>query len=480
LSAGEVAGPVVAQAGVRLVDPHDCTDDPDKLAILDAVHEALVRRGSDGRWRPALAERWTVSDDARSWMFELRADARCHDGGAADAEAVAWSIARMARPEMGATLGAPAVWAQYLAEARITAESGSVVRIDLDRPMADLLDILGSGYVLSPRSGDGPAIGCGPYRVESYETDARMTLRAEPGGDGPGLANPVLHLHRIDTPAARAAALADGSVQAAAGLTRNRLSTPARDRATTLVEHLSTTAIIYLFNAARGPLQDRRVRRALNLALDRQALVSSVLGGAGRPLDGFISPMHFGAPSVADTNGADRETARGLLREAGWGAGLTLDVTCPTSLPDEAEELTAAMASQLGSLGVSLRVERVEDRVAYANRVRLKQIGDLCVFDSSPISTFRVLHEKIDSRSAGSWWQGYRNPQVEALIDRARATVDDVARQALYRQCYRLLQDDPPWLYLYNHTRHVGLAGRHSGWRMRADGVLDLRTLPAL
>lgn len=476
--------PSIVQADVRLVDPHDCTDDPDKLAILDAVHEALVRRGPDGRWRPALAERWTVSGDARNWVFELRAGVRCHDGTTVDAEVVADSIMRMARPDMGATLGAPAVWAQYLSGARIAAVSGTSVRIDLDRPMADLLDVLGSGYVLSPRAtgsptdGSGP-VGCGAYRIEDYEAGERLVLRADPGHYGGPAANPVLHWRRLAAPADRAAALAAGTVQSATGLGRGDTAALAGDPEVTLVEHLSPTAIIYLFNTARGPLQDARVRLALNLALDRQALVSTVLGGAGRPLSGFVSPVHFGAPEATGEDAPDRETARRLLREAGWGDGLTLDVTCPTSLPDEAEALTAAVAAQLAPFGVTFRVERVTDRTGYANRVRRKQIGDLCVFDSSPLSTFRVLYEKIDSRVAGSWWQGYRNPEVETLIDAARTTADDTARAAVLRQCHRLLRDDPPWLYLYNHLRYAGLAGRHDGWRMRADGVLDVRTLPA-
>ncbi|MEQ8817299.1 MAG: ABC transporter substrate-binding protein [Thalassobaculum sp.] len=473
----EAAGPLIVQAGVDLVDPHDCTDDPDKLALLEAVHEALVRRGPDGRWWPALAESWSVSDDARSWTFDLRPGIRCHDGAPADAEAVAWSVTRMARPDMGATLGAPAVWAQYLAGAKATVVSGSTVRIDLERPTADLLDILGSGYVLSPQAGEGEPVGCGAYRVEARAPDGRMTLRA---GEGRGMPNPVLHLQGVAAPGARSAAVADGSAQVASGLDREAAARLARQAGVTLVGHLSPTAIIFLFNAARGPLQDPRVRRALNLALDRQALVSGVLGGAGRALDGFLSPMHFGAPAVADTDGTDRDTARRLLDEAGWSDGLTLDVTCPTSLPDEAEALTAAVAAQLEPLGVSFRVELVEDRVAYANRVRRKEIGDLCVFDSSPMSSFRVLYEKIDSRVGGSWWQGYCNREVEALLDRARATVEDAGRKAIYRQCYRLLQVDPPWLYLYNHSRHVALAGRQPGWRMRGDGVLDLRALPAL
>ena len=96
------------------------------------------------------------------------------------------------------------------------------------------------------------------------------------------------------------------------------------------------------------------------------------------------------------------------------------------------------------------------------------------------MSIFRVLHEKIDSRVRGSWWEGYANPAVERLIDQARTTISPEAREELYRQCYRLLQQDPPWLYLYNHRRVIGLRSDHPGWRMRTDGVLDVRSLPPL
>jgi peptide/nickel transport system substrate-binding protein len=96
------------------------------------------------------------------------------------------------------------------------------------------------------------------------------------------------------------------------------------------------------------------------------------------------------------------------------------------------------------------------------------------------MSAFRVLYEKIDSRVKGSWWEGYRNPEVEALLDEGRRTVDRARREALYRACYRLLQDDPPWLYLYNHHRTLGFRGADTGWAMRPDGILDVRRLPAL
>jgi peptide/nickel transport system substrate-binding protein len=106
--------------------------------------------------------------------------------------------------------------------------------------------------------------------------------------------------------------------------------------------------------------------------------------------------------------------------------------------------------------------------------VRASDIADLCLFDSSPLSTFRVLAEKIDSRVAGSWWLGYRNPEVEGLIDQARTLTDTAAREALYRRCYRLLQQDPPWLTFYTHRR---VAAGRGGLAFRDDGVLDVRAI---
>ncbi|MEL7001012.1 MAG: peptide ABC transporter substrate-binding protein, partial [Pseudomonadota bacterium] len=115
----------------------------------------------------------------------------------------------------------------------------------------------------------------------------------------------------------------------------------------------------------------------------------------------------------------------------------------------------------------------------YAHMVRRKEIGDMCVFDSSPLSTFRVLYEKIDSRIAGSWWQGYRNAAVEQLLDTARAEARAEAREALYREIYLLLQQDPPWLTLYNPLRVTGLLGNHPDFCLSPEGVFDVRRLPA-
>lgn len=471
---------VIAQARLGLGDPHDCTDASDTLTIYHAIYDTLVRRvGQDSV--PHLAKSWTVSANGRSWKFDLHDGVRFHDGSACDAQAVARSLERMAREDKGYTLGAPAVWRQFLGGAVLDVIDPLTLVVTLAAPMADLLDVLEQGFIVAPSAfpaldakDHDTQIGSGPYALASVGKD-HVTAARTSGHFSGQPANEILTWRRVPDPADRLSLLTSGKVQVANGLDFDASRVLGSQRHA----YLSPVAIIYLLNAAQGPLADGRVRRALSLAVDRDALVETVMSGAARPLHGFVSPSHFGAGQGAGAV-TDRDQARDLLKAAGYDGGLTLDVDCPTRLPDEAERLTQALGEQLAQVGITFNVTLHPEREAYAHKVRRKEIRDLCVFDSSPMSTYRVLYEKIDSRVAGSWWQGYANPQIEALIDKGRQTTDRTARCVLWQQAYAILQDDPAWLTLYNPLRVIGLSGRHPTFEMPADGVIDAARLPAL
>lgn len=469
------------QARLPLRDPHDCTDGADELSLYEAFFDTLVRRDGTG-FAPRLAVAWSVSPDARVWRLTLRDGVRFHDGSACDAAAVCLSLARMARPDKGYTLGAPGVWAQYLGDASITAPDARTVEIALSHSMADLPDVLVQGYVVAPSSiPDLEAgittrpIGTGPYRLTGIgdgwiEAQAVAHFAGSP-------ANARIRWQAEPDPARRLDALQSGRAHLATALDFHASQALGTD--CTRLETLSPVAIIYLLNAARGPLADTRIRLALALAIDREALITAAVAGAARPLHGFVSPLHFGA-GTDPAPARDLAAARALLAQAGYPNGLTLDLDCPTRLPDEAERLTAALAGQLAGIGIALRVHIHPEREEYAHMVRRKEIRDLCVFDSSPLSTFRVLYEKIDARVAGSWWEGYHNPQVEALIDQGRATTDDAARAGIYARAYGLMQADPPWLTLYNPLKITGLRGRYPGFALAVDAMVRVADLPAL
>jgi peptide/nickel transport system substrate-binding protein len=151
---------------------------------------------------------------------------------------------------------------------------------------------------------------------------------------------------------------------------------------------------------------------------------------------------------------------------------MRLVVDIPTRMPDEARKLAQMMGEMYSEVGVSVEVKEYEDRQAYAEMVRAKKINDLCCFDSSPLSTFRVMREKIHSGIKGPWWEGYTNVEVDSLIERAEATIDELLRRRIYRLAYRMIRDDAPWVFLYSPVRFWGVGPRLRGWRPGIDCVI--------
>ena len=161
---------IIAQPRLWLEEPHNCTDAKDIQTIFTSFFDPLVAYNPKTEYVPALAEAWDVSDDARAWTFRLRPEVKFHNGQTVDAETVAYSLQRMARPDMGITLGAPGVYNQYMAGMEVEILTRLTIRLTLAEPLADLLDILVTGYILPAeavdRLGDrfkDTAVGTGPF-----------------------------------------------------------------------------------------------------------------------------------------------------------------------------------------------------------------------------------------------------------------------------------------------------------------------------
>jgi peptide/nickel transport system substrate-binding protein len=236
----------------------------------------------------------------------------------------------------------------------------------------------------------------------------------------------------------------------------------------------SSVCAIFMCNLLAGVCTDQRVRQALNYALDMPELVETVMEGAARPLNGPLTHLHFGCDPATPPYPHDPEKARSLLAEAGYADGLQLVLDVPTRLPDEAPRLARRMAEQYAKVGIATQIKEFADRPGYADKVRAKQMDDACCFDSSPLSSYRVLREKFHSGVRGPWWQGYVNPEVDALIDQAQATADSVQRQEVYHRAYRMIRDDAPWIFLYSPIYSWGVGPRVRGWSAGNDGLIKL------
>jgi peptide/nickel transport system substrate-binding protein len=387
------------------------------------------------------------------------------------------SFKRALDPAIGGAFGTQGVLATYLGTADITAPDDATVRIVTAEPMADLLDLV-AAIVIGPER-ELPQlprayVGSGPYKVAT-QSESRVVLAAHDRYWGPAPRYREVAFVADPDAGKRVDALLGGDADVAAGIGIQGKARIAAAGGAEVHERESGLCIIFMLNAQQGPCRDRRVRQALNYALDVDAIIAGVVNGAATRLNGYLTAHHFGYNPETPVYPHDPEKARRLLAEAGYPNGLTLTFDIPSTMPDEAPALATAMAEQYAKAGITLKIVEHADRAAYSEMVRAKQIHDGCAFDSSPRSTFRVLREKLHSGLRGPWWEGYANPQVDAMIAKAQGTVADSDRQAIYREIYTIGRDDAPWVFLYRPTNYWGARPTVSGWTPRADGLLLLR-----
>lgn len=464
----------ILQSSVSIGDPHIASDSSNQRSILFTIYEALVKLDEEGNYQPSLAEAWEVGEDARTWTFHLRNGVTFHNGEVLTASDVVATLGRVLDRTIGGAFGTQGVYISYLGTAQISAIDDSTVRIVTEHPMADLLDLV-VAMPISPASEldrlPGEYVGSGPYEVtEATDTQVIMAAHDQYWGGAPE----HLEIHWVAEGDAekRVEAVLSGQVDIAVDIGIDGWRRITEDGGALAHQWDSEMAIIFMLNALDGPARDRRVRQALNYALDVDEIIGEIKDGAAKPLNGYLTAHHLGYNPETPAYPYDPEMARSLLAEAGYEDGLTLVFDIPSAMPDEAPELARLMVEQYSHVGITLEIVEHPDRAAYSEMVREKKINAAACFDSSPRSTYRVLREKLHSGLQGPWWEGYKNEQVDSLVEEAQATVADTERQTIYRRIYTIVRDDAPWIFLYNPTRYWGVGPAMTDWKPRADGLL--------
>jgi peptide/nickel transport system substrate-binding protein len=460
----------VVQPTVVLADPHVLSDIRDRRSIIDSLYDALVRRRQDGSFSPWLALDWKTDEVCRHWRFSLRPGVCFHDGSEMRVDDVLASIQRALSPDLPGELGTQGVLRSYFKAARVYALDPLTLAIDSPESMADLLDLLVDIAIVPEHAISGlpnVPVGSGPYRLTRAEV-GRIELKAfHEHWAGPPPAKQLVW--RAEPDARRRQFLVEAGE---ADLAVDPDRTLYAEGFPNLESQDGFLCVIFLFNLFDGPCCDSRVRQALNLAIDRDAIIAdpAIAAGSAVPLSGPLAPRHWGADSSVTPYPFDPERARELLRDAGFSDGLTLDVDLPERFPDESIALARKLSQYFAAVGVSTRLHVHSDRPGYAEKVRSKQFGDLCCFDSSPPSAWRVFREKLDSRHQGPWWQGYHSPILNQILDQASAERNDEQRVKLLRHAFRIVHDDAPWLFLYAPRTLWLLGPLAGGWQPSAEG----------
>lgn len=485
LVVGQVAEP-------RSLDPQVTTALND-FRILVNLYEGLVAyRPGTLEPAPALANSWTLSDDGLVYEFALRPGVRFHDGTPFDAEAVRFNLERMLDPAHPYHDTGPFPLAFFFERIeRVELVDALTVRIRLDAPFAPFLSNLAypTGLMVSPaavrrwgRSFGRHPSGTGPFRFVDWQPGRRVELVRFDGYHGAPAALQRLIFRPVTDQMTRVAELMAGGLDLALELSPDVVAAFRERRGYRVLEATGPHLWFLILNTRDGPLADVRVRRALDLAIDKQALVRDVLQGTAETAAGPIPAAFTWAvdPDLAPT-GFDPEHARKLLAAAGFADGLWLRLLVPRGGSGMLSPLAMAAAIQgdLARVGVALSIESFEWN-AYLARVNagLDADADLAAMawmtndpDTLPYLALRcgALPEQ------GGFNSGYYcNPEVDALIEQARRTTDRVERARAYRALARLVQAERPWIVVGSWRQNLVSRAAVRGLRLEPSYFLRL------
>lgn len=467
----------IVQSTIDVGDPHICSDSMNRGNIIEAIYETLVSRTGPGVYSPTLASSWAVGQDGLTWSFKLRESVRFHNGEKLTGNDVVESLKRVVDPALGGAFGTQGVYASYLGDAEFSSPSKYSFQIKTKTPMADLLDLI-SEMPISPEDEldklPNEYIGTGPYIVEGTSQDEILLENNRKYWGGHKAITKEVSWLKEDDPIERAEMVANREADIATSIGLEGKQSIAGALQVKPFSILSSLCIIFMMNSGAGVCSDVRVRQALNYGLDIDEVVKKVKKGAATRLNGYLNPHHYGHNPDTKAYPYDPDHAKKLLAEAGYSDGMKLTIDIPTRMPDEGLDVGAMMKEHYGKIGVEVDIVSYTDRAAYAEMVRDKNIHDMCCFDSSPISTFRVLREKMHSGYKGPWWEGYKNDDVDKFIDLAQRTFEDEVRESIYKQVFQMIRDDAPWVFLYRPTFYWAINKKMGDWTPTPRGTVKL------
>lgn len=447
---------------VRTLDPaiaYDEVSTPVIHPLFDTLVDYASSVGGTGLdLVPRLAERWTISGDGLVYTFELRAGVTFSDGTPLVAADCVYSLERVRAM-------ADSPFATFLGDVEsITAPNDRELVVRLARANASFLYVLTMPFTTPlsrahvERTGDAlrsQPLGTGPFVLARWDEGRRLELRRNPRYWDKARA----HLDAIvlfeNVPRDTQFMMFErGELDTAERLAAPDLLWLSTQPAWQPYVHRRTlmNAFGSRMNVTQKPFDDRRVRQALNYALNKQHSVK-LLGGSATPAHGMLIPGMVGYDPTLSPYPHDPAKARALLAEAGYPHGFDVEYVVMTD--DEAERLATSLQADLAAVGVRVRLVQLS-YATFASVIgsrtgpAFSKIGWLADYPDPTTFLDAKFHSRAISDENSSNDSFYRSPELDALLDAARGERDASKRDAMYRKAERILYDDAPWIWDYH------------------------------
>lgn len=446
--------------------------------VFSAMCDKLIDVAPDLTLVPQLATGWEVSEDGLTVDFTLREGVKFHDGSDFTADAVKANI------ERSLTLEDSARKSELASIDSVEVVGPLHARLHLKSPDAPLLAQLADrgGVMMSPASLDGDVaahpVCAGPFAFKSRVAQDRIELvKFADYWDADAIKLDGVTYLPIPDSTVRFANLQSGDLDLV-----NRLG------ATDVEATEADANLVYAradglgyqgitFNVGNGARADNpfghdaRLRKAVSLAIDREAINQVVFAGVNAAASQFVSAASPFFDPAFPVQARDVEAARALLAEAGHPDGIKLEFIVPNR--PENQQVAQMIQAMVAEAGIQMELVSME----FATLVAAGVAGDYqaeYIGWSGRLDPDGNIHSFVRT-GGGNNDAGYSNPQVDELLDAARATSDMDKRKDLYHQANVILNEDLPIAYLYNEAWLYGVSAKVQGFNPTADGMIRLQ-----
>ena len=478
-------GRVVVAQGVdpTTLDPMNHQETP-AGNVCRNIFDTLLERDPDLKIQPALARELPKLIAPTVWEFKLRPGVKFHNGEPVDAEAVKFSLERLVEPKHKLRGSPP-----FAPLSHVEIVDALTVRIHTKAPwpILDTLMSVGQSSILPPKlyrdketaAVSRAPVGSGPFRFVRWVKDDSIELEANEQYWRGAPRIKTLVFRPIPDDAVRVAALQNGEVDVAVNIPPHLANIIANHPKLFLstAPSVRTIQLLYythhydaqhkLVGPYQGPTADKRVRWAMNYAVDVDDIIKNVLDGKAQRTGLMLTDRHFGFDPALKPIRQDLAKTKQLLAEAGFPNGLEITLNSPQGRYVRDKEVSEAIAGQLSKAGIRTTVG-THEWVHYAGTLAYNHRTGPVWLLGWGTSTYDAEGVSVPLFRAGRFLSNYYNADFEGMSEQAQATMDPKKRFELYFKINRLWVEDVAAMPLYQQLDLYGVT-RRAIWKARGD-----------
>lgn len=445
----------------------------DNLNAGNAIVEALLFRDpKTGKTEPMLAESWEL-ESPTSMRLKLRSGVRFTNGEPLNADAVIHSLRIFVD-----TAQTPAYANYAKAIARFEKLDDLTVRVHTAFPYPAFELMLTQVYVTPPgywssvgreRYGQRP-IGTGPFKLVEWVKDNRVVMERNTDywGRGPSGFDRLIW-RPVPDDMSRVAGLVAGEYDVATNVPISSINEINATRTRSVIEAPSYRIfqlILSSLDEHPSPLHDKRVRQAINHAIDKQAIIRNLFAGKASLLSGqLLRPEQLGFDPTLKDYAYDPARARALLAEAGHPKGIEIVFKFPSGRYAQDREVSEAIAGMLGRAGIRTRMVSLEPG-EFLRQLRARELWPMAYLGLAPLDDPDFQMSQYHS----SWRYAYiRNKELDELITAGGQETDTTKREAIYRKIGAMMREEAPVAFLFRGFDFYGVNSKLEGFVPRGD-----------